>query len=119
MLDAMTQGKTRKDAYVMAAELVESLIDRAGFKATIHPGKHGMFELSANDMGALIGLVLRRQREASGLSLAEVAKKLGAKSRNTYARYEQGRTIPTIEKLDDLLRVVSGGRDFVLQRSAA
>jgi len=39
---------------------------------------------------------------------------LGAKSRNAYARYEQGRSVPTVEKLDKLLQAVSGGRDFVL-----
>jgi len=119
LLDAMTQGTTRKNAYAMAVDLVETLVDRTGFKASIHPGKHGEFELSCSDSGALLGLVLKRQREASGLSLAEVAKRLGVKSRNAYARYEQGQSVPTVDKLNELLRVVSGGRDLVLKQSAA
>ena len=67
MLDAMTQGVTRTNAYAMAKDLVETLVARTGFKATIHPGKHGEFELSCSDPGALLGLILKRQRETSGL----------------------------------------------------
>ena len=118
LLDAMTQGTTRKNAYAMATDLVETLVDQSGFQVTVHPGKHGEFELSCSDPGALLGLVLKRQREASGLSLADVAKRLGAKSRNAYARYEQGQSVPTIDKLNELLRVVSGGRGLVLKQSA-
>jgi transcriptional regulator with XRE-family HTH domain len=62
----------------------------------------------------MIRLLLQRQRQISGLSLAVAAERLGAKSRNAYARYEQGSSVPTVEKLDKLLQAVSGGRDFVL-----
>ena len=55
----------------------------------------------------------------SKLSEAEVADRLGAKSRNAYARYEQGASVPTIEKLDQLLRAVSPGPDCVLALSRA
>lgn len=119
LLDAMTQGSTKKEAYAMAAELVETLVGRAGFKARVYPGRRGEFELGASPTRLLVALMLRRQREASGLSLAEVASRLGAKSRNTYARYEQGVSVPTIEKLNQLLRVVTSGRDVVLQLSSA
>ena len=119
ILDAMTQGKTKKEALKMAADIVETLVDQPGFKASVHPGKADSFELSVSDTGALIGLILKRQREASGLSLAQVAERLGAKSRNSYARYEQGKSVPNIEKLNQLLRIVSGGRDLVLKQSAA
>jgi transcriptional regulator with XRE-family HTH domain len=51
------------------------------------------------------------------LSLAEAAERLGAKSRNAFARYEHGTSVPSIEKLNDLLRAVSPGRDFVLRQS--
>jgi len=103
----------------MAADLVASLVDQRGFRVTIHPGKHGEFELSCSDPQRLIGLVLKRQREASGLSLADVAELLGAKSRNAYARYEQGQSVPSVEKLNELLQIVSGGRGLVLKQSAA
>ena len=54
-------------------------------------------------MRPLVSLLLRRQRERSGLSLADAAARLGARSRNAYARYERGTSLPTIEKLDALL----------------
>ena len=65
----------------------------------------------------MVRLLLRRQREKSGLSLADVANRLGAKSRNAYARYERGTSVPTIEKLDELLQAVSPDQDIVFHQS--
>ena len=117
MLDAMTQGRTRKEALVMAADLLESLADRPGFSVTVHPGQDDDFEVSSPDTRGLVSLLLRRQRERSGLSLAETAERLGAKSRNAYARYERGTSTPTLDKLSELLCAVSPDCDFVLHRS--
>ena len=117
LLDAMTQGHTRKEAYAMVEDLLESLVNRPGFKVTVHPGKHGDFEVSSTDPRVLISLFLRRQRERSGLSLSEAAERLGAKSRNAYARYERGTSMPSLEKLAELYRAVAPGRDIVLHHS--
>ena len=116
---AMTQGRTRKEALAMIADWFETLIARPEFSVTVHEGKKGKFEISASDTKAMVCLLLQRQRQLSGLSLAGAAERLGAKSRNAYARYEQGASTPTIEKLDQLLQAVSRGRDFVLLPSAA
>lgn len=117
LLDAMTQGRTRKEAYIMVKDLVETLANRDGFEAIVHPGKHGEFEVSSNDPRVLIGLFLRRQRQRSGLSLAQAAERLGARSRNAYARYEQGASMPSLEKLTELYRAVSPDSDIVLHPS--
>ena len=77
MLDAMTQGHTRKAALAMVADLLETLANRSGFVVQVYPGKHEEFEVSAADTRGLISLLLRRQRERSGLSLAEAATRLG------------------------------------------
>jgi len=58
--------------------------------------------VTSPDLESMISLLLQR---------------LGAKSRNAYARYEHGASVPTIEKLDELLRAVSPDRDFVLRSS--
>ena len=118
MLDAMTQGRTRKDALAMVADLLETLANRPGFSVQVHPGKQEAFEVSTADTRSLMSLLLRRQRERSGLSLAEAAARLGAKSRNAYARYERGTSVPTLDKLTALLQAVTPGQDFVLQQSA-
>jgi predicted RNase H-like HicB family nuclease len=115
---AMTQGHTRKKALAMIADWFATMIDRPGFYVTVHEGKRDNFEISASDTKAMVGLLLQRQRQLHGLSLAAAAERLGAKSRNAYARYEQGSSMPTVEKLDKLLQAVSGGRDFVLLPSA-
>jgi predicted transcriptional regulator len=115
---AMTQGHTRKEALEMIADWFATMIDRPGFSVTVYEGKKGNFEISASDTKAMMCLLLQRQRQLSGLSLAAAAERLGAKSRNAYARYEQGSSMPTVEKLDKLLQAVSGGKDFVLSPSS-
>lgn len=117
ILNAMTQGRTRKEAFAMIEDLLETLANRTGFVVQVHLGKQGEFEVSSSDTRSMISLLLRRQRERSGLSLAEAAQRLGARSRNAYARYEHGTSIPTIEKLTELLQAVSPGQDFILQQS--
>jgi hypothetical protein len=119
LLDAMTQGRSRAEAFKMAADLVESLAGHRGFKVYVHAADDGSFEVASKDIRTMVALLLRRQRELSGLTLAQAAQRLGAKSRNAYARYEQGVAVPTIEKLNELLAAVSPGRDFVIQESNA
>jgi transcriptional regulator with XRE-family HTH domain len=67
----------------------------------------------------MISLLLRRQRQKSGLSLKQAAERLGAKSRNAYARYEQGVAVPTVAKLDELLKAIAPDRDIVVRQSGA
>ena len=117
ILNSMTQGHTRTEALAMVKDLLETLVNSPGFAVEVYPGEHEEFEVSSTDMRRLIGLLLRRQRERSGLSLAEAAERLGAKSRNAYARYERGMSAPTVEKLSELLQAVAPGQDFVLEQS--
>ena len=117
ILNVMTQGYTRKEAFEMIADLVETLADKHGFSVTVHPGKSGAFEVSSSDTRTMVSLLLQRQRELSGLSLAQAAKRLGVRSRNAYARYEQGVSVPTVEKLNELLHAVAPNKDFVLTES--
>jgi hypothetical protein len=119
VFDAMTQGRTRKEALDMIADWFVTMANRKGFSVEIHPIGREQFEVSSSDARTMVSLLLQRQRQRSGLSLDEVARRLGAKSRNAYARYERGVSVPTVEKLDELLRAVAPGRDIVLQQSAA
>jgi hypothetical protein len=98
---------------------LETLVDKPGFKIHLFSGKGEYFEIGASDESALTAFFLRRKRAKSGLTLAEVARKMGSKSLNTYARYEQGRTVPTVPKLSELLSAVSARKDFVLTESQA
>jgi DNA-binding XRE family transcriptional regulator len=118
LFEAMTQGRTRQEGLEMIEDWFSSMVDRNGFRVQALPVGDHHFEIVASDLEPMIALLLQRQRQQSGLSLADVAQRLGAKSRNAYARYERGDSLPTVTKLDELLRAISPDRDFVLHQSS-
>ena len=105
--DAFTQGRTKREAFAMAEDLLETMAGAKGFRAAIYPTGGETFEIGANHIGVLLALLLRRQRERQGITLAEAAQRLGQRSRNAYARYEQGKSMPTVEKLEQLLKAIA------------
>jgi helix-turn-helix protein len=117
LFDAITQGRTRKEALAMIADWFESIIDRDGFTAEVH-STGNRFEIGGSDTAAMIALLLRRRRQAIGASLSEIASRLGIASRNAYARYERGDAVPTVEKLDELLKATEPGGELVLRASS-
>ncbi|HET7505406.1 MAG TPA: helix-turn-helix transcriptional regulator [Kofleriaceae bacterium] len=126
--DVCTQARSRKDAARMLADAFETLIDRPSCKVTVADpgGADGEVTIEASEPAALAAFVLQRLRQSSGKSLSEVAQAMGRTSKNAYARYEQGRAVPTIEMFDDLLRAVSrdttliiGSRRLGTRRAAA
>ena len=118
MLDALTQGRSRGEALRMLADLVATMSPTPELHVAVLPGAGEDLELGVADVAALVAILLRRQREKHGLSLSEVARRLGARSKTAYARYEQGRSVPTVEKLFELLAAVAPGDDFALMRRA-
>ena len=116
--DALTQGRTKKESLAMAKDLIETMADARGFQVTVYPTGRETFELGANHLGILMALLLRRQRERQGLTLAEAAERLGQRSRNAYARYEQGKAMPTLEKLEQLLKAIAPGQRIVWRIAA-
>ena len=118
ILDLMTQGRTKKEAYAMVADMLEAMVNKDGFKIQMYKGSENNFEVSSLEPRHMVSLLLQRKREISGLSLAEVANRLGTTSRNTYARYEQGRSVPSVEKLNELLHAVCPKTDIVINESA-
>jgi len=117
ILDLMTQGRTKKETYEMVADMLETMVNKEGFKVSVFKGKGNTFEIGSLDSKHLVSLLLQRKRELSGLSLSQVASRLGVSSRNTYARYEQGKSVPSIEKLNDLLLAVCPNIDIVIDES--
>ena len=117
LLNAMTQGKTRREALQMIGDWLETMVNRTGFHATVYPRGAAEFEIAGSDAAGMTALLLRRRREASGTSLRDLATRLGSSSRNAYARYERGDAVPTVAKLDALLKAASPGADFVIRGS--
>ena len=119
ILTVVSQGRTKKEAFAMIADAIETLVNKPHFKIHVFPGKGEYFEVGASDESILTAFLLRRERTKAGLTLAQVAHKLGSKSINSYARYEQGRSVPTVPKLSELLSAVTSKKDFVLIESQA
>jgi len=117
ILDLITQGRTKKEAYDMVADMLESLVNKEGFKVEIYKEKKDSFEVGSSEPKHMVSLLLQQKREMSGLSLAQVVSRLGMKSRNTYARYERGYSVPSVEKLDELLNTVCPQIDIVINES--
>jgi len=118
IFDAMTQGRTKSDALDMMRDWFETMAGTRDFTVEIYAGRAGDFEVGSPDLGRMIGLLLEKRRQQSGLSLRQAAARLGERSPNAYARYERGDSVPTMTKLDELLRAV-GDRDLVLMESAS
>ena len=67
----------------------------------------------------MIAFLLKQARTKAGLIFAEAAARLSSKSPNSYARYEQGRSVPSVRKLSQFCAAVAGGKatDLVIPRS--
>jgi predicted RNase H-like HicB family nuclease len=114
ILDAMTQGKSKKDALRMIGDAVAGLIEsyfedksakKLGIKAFLR--EDDVIGITANDTKILLSLSLIKQREKSNSTVREVSKRLGSKSPNAYAQYERGRLSITLEKYEELLLAVN------------
>lgn len=105
--DACTQGRTKSEAFAMAGDLIETMAGVRGFRVTVEKTGGETFEIGGNRIAVMLALLLRRQRESRGITLSEAAARLGQRSKNAYARYEQGKAMPTVEKLEELLKAVA------------
>ncbi|MEI6790627.1 MAG: type II toxin-antitoxin system HicB family antitoxin [Myxococcaceae bacterium] len=104
LLDVSTQGESQEDAFLMVKDAIELEVDKLGFTVDIQSSKQGeVFEVSAEDSETLVAFMLKRQRQAHGLTLRDVAQRMHAKSTNAYAQYERGARHPTVSVLFNLL----------------
>lgn len=109
-IGVFTHGDSKTEAFEILAELIESIVERPRFEVTIldYPaGGDGAVLITANEPAFLAALVLKHQREVHQLTLADVAKRLGASSLNSYAAYEQGKREPSLSKMSELLAAVA------------
>jgi predicted RNase H-like HicB family nuclease len=110
-----TQGKSKKEAYEMAKNAIETVIDQPRFQVEIQPMDDDFFSITANDAKILVAAIIKRQRARKGLTAAQVAHNMGEKSVTGYLRYEQGKTLPSIEKLSDILIAIDPFLEPVLK----
>ena len=115
-LGIFTQGKSEKDALKMAKEAIELLAEDAGlqFIAVIEKSKDGFFSVGSNSH-EFVAFILKRMRQSQNLTIMDIAARLSSKSPNSYARYEQGKSCPSIEKLEELLKALNPSVDLVIK----
>jgi hypothetical protein len=119
IVGAFTQGRSRAEAMKNLAEVVELRVDRDGFQATVselqRQGRHTLAVIIEPSHPAWLAIaVLKYQRARHRMSLADVARALGAASRNAYASYEQGAREPTLGKFHELLGAVAPDMTLIL-----
>lgn len=109
-LDAMTQGRTKKEAVKMIKDLIKEMLinyfpneikDDLEINVVCYKGE--LIGVTTNNNSLVLALSLRRQREKSGSTVREVCQRLGSKSPNAYAQYEKGRTRISLEHYERLL----------------
>ena len=109
-LGITTQGYTKKKALSMLQDAVELYLDYSfNQKPTVKVIDHGkgVVGVTCSERKLLLSLSLIKQRERSGLTVREVADRLGSQSPNAYGKYERGKVNISIEKFDQLLQAVN------------
>lgn len=119
MIGAFTQGNGRDDACDMLRALVELQVDRKGFRAVvteIGEESDGSIRVlvDANHPVALAAGVLRYQRQVHGMTIAQVAKKLGSSNHNAYAAYERAEREPSMSKYREMLHAIAPELHFTI-----
>lgn len=116
-LDVATQGTTRKEAFAMLRDAIESLVHKRGFKVRVRMLTKNIFVIDANNDNLFVAFFLKRQREIHGLTVRDMTARLEYKSVNAYAQYEQGKVQPTLKKIQAFLAAMNPKHMLRLQLS--
>src|SRR5713101_6513343 len=57
VFDAMTQGRTRKEAFAMIADWFITMVNRKGFSVQVHSAGQDHFEVGSDDARTMISLL--------------------------------------------------------------
>lgn len=110
VLGVITQGYTKKEALFMLKDAIEELLYSYFHKrghVNVIEHTNGIVGIASSDPKLLLSLALIQQRSESGLSVRQVAGRLGASSPNAYGKYERGRINISFEKFDELIKAVN------------
>ncbi|MFH1263539.1 MAG: helix-turn-helix transcriptional regulator [Pseudomonadota bacterium] len=114
-LNLATQGRSKREAYRMARNVVIDASGNDRLEVTLMKGPGNTFLLTSSDLETLIPLLLKKQRQKAGLSVAQASRRLGSNSSNAYGVYEYGRARPTLRKLEQLLRAINPAHRVTLK----
>ncbi len=110
-----TQGKSKKEACLMAKDAIESLVECKGFEVSVSMETSSTFTVQSNDEAKLIAFALKQQRNHYGLSVRDVVARMGLKSPTSYSQYETGKVNPTLEKISRLFYAINNDLEIILK----
>ncbi len=105
LLDFMTQAESKDEVPEMVKDAIESMMYDSEFYVDVTYKDNTLF-IVPNIPKKLVAFLLKRQRLRRRLTLEEVTANLHARSINDYAQYEQGKHMPSLEKLEQLLKAI-------------
>jgi len=112
-LDVTTQSSSMKDGPKMAIDAIETLFEGEDFDIVFDgfdPDEDGAFYLVSHNPGPILGRLLKNIRVENGLTISDVAREMGSNSPNSYAQYEQGKSFPSVGKLEQMIQILTKGR---------
>ncbi len=114
-LGVFTEGKNPKDCYKMVKEALELMVDEKGFTVEVVPTSDTKFMVKGSDLKPLVAIFLQEFRAKSGLTLKQVQKRLKLRSVNGYAQYEQGKSLPAMNRLTDFIKAMRPEFDLIIK----
>lgn len=114
MIQLMDQGRTRKESLIMIKSAFEILVNDETFSCEVKDLGEGEFAISTQQVKILSAFVVRRLREAQGLTIREAGALLGMKSHTEYARHESGKVAMNMETFNRYVEVLSS-KEIILQ----
>lgn len=113
-ISLMDQGKTKTDSLKLIRSSVEELMNSSELRCQIEDKGNGEFVLSSENVKLLTCFVLRRLREAQGLSIRDVSMMLKQRSHTEYARHESGTTAMTMETFNRYIEALTN-KELIIQ----
>jgi hypothetical protein len=110
----MDQGRSKKEVLELTRVAIESLINIPSFRCGITDLGDGRFTVASDDVRILAAFVIKRLREAEGLTIREAATRLKMKSHTEYARHESGKVAMTMATFNKYVEVLSS-KEIILQ----
>lgn len=107
-LDLFTQAKTRQESLDLLMEQIEERYDFDKSQYSLKTITSSEIAITSISMNALVPLILKGLRNKEGLSVREVATRLGFKSRSSYFKYETGERSISIDQFDRIVKLIAG-----------
>ena len=116
LLDALTQGRTRKEALEMVPDWLETMINRPGFTAEVHPRGKAEFEVSGSDAAAMTALDIKDASAFDEGTLRTAVLAAIAANTKAVAEFKAGKTAAANSLIGNVMKSNKGAPNDVVRR---